>query len=188
MPVIFVARLEEISIQCSATSKISERTSGTPRTLVRGGCHVLLYPPKLFNLVFLYLSMFIELVIALIVGVLAGTFTGLFPGIHINHVAAGLLAMLGAGKFNSVSPTALVVFIVAMSITHTFADFIPSVFLGAPDEDTFLSVLPGHQLLTEGNGQEAVVLTLYGSLVALPITIVFSFIFVKFLPLVFDFI
>ncbi|MDO8460096.1 MAG: tripartite tricarboxylate transporter permease [Nanoarchaeota archaeon] len=130
--------------------------------------------------------MILELLIALIIGVIAGTFTGLFPGIHINLVAAGLLASVDS--FSGVPVMALVVFIVAMSITHTFIDFIPSILLGAPNEDTFLSVLPGHRLLQEGKGYEAIVLTLYGSLMALPILIVFTFIFIAFLPFVFNFV
>src|SRR3989304_1437469 len=105
--------------------------------------------------------MIFELFIALLCGVIAGTFTGLFPGIHINLIAALLLSSLSAlSKY--FSPLQLIIFIVAMSITHTFIDFIPSIFLGAPEEDTFLSILPGHQLLREGKGYEAVILTLYG--------------------------
>jgi len=119
-----------------------------------------------------------NLFLPLIVGVMLGCVTGLFPGLHINIVAAFLLASLSFGFLDRI---VLVVFIVAMAITHTFIDFIPSVFLGAPEEDSFLSVLPGHQLLMDGKGFEAVVLALYGSLIALPIILVFSFVFVYFL-------
>jgi len=131
--------------------------------------------------------MIFELIIALILGILAGTLTGLFPGIHINLVAAGLLALVGGAYFSGIAPIVLVVFIVSMAITHTFIDFIPSIFLGAPEEDSFLAVLPGHQLLREGKGYEAVVFTLFGSLAALPIVLIFSLLFVWLLPLIFDF-
>ncbi len=130
--------------------------------------------------------MILELILALLLGVLAGTFTGLFPGIHINLVAAGLLAAIG--YFSGVEALVLVVFIVAMSITHTFIDFIPSIFLGAPEEESFLAVLPGHKLLRKGEGYEAVILTLYGGLFALLVVLVFSFIFSLVLPWIFDFI
>ncbi|MFH1425341.1 MAG: tripartite tricarboxylate transporter permease [archaeon] len=132
--------------------------------------------------------MLLELLLALLIGVSAGTITGLFPGIHINLVAAGLLALTAGGFFLGVDAMVLVVFIVAMAVTHTFVDFIPSVYLGAPEEDSFLAVLPGHQLLREGKGHEAVVLTLYGSLVALPIILIFSLLFVGFLDVVYEFI
>jgi putative membrane protein len=72
-----------------------------------------------------------------------------------------------------------------MSITHTFLDFIPSIFLGAPEEDNFLSILPGHRMLIDGRGYEAVVITLYGSLTALAIILLFTPIFILFLPSLF---
>ncbi|MFH1289792.1 MAG: tripartite tricarboxylate transporter permease [Nanoarchaeota archaeon] len=131
--------------------------------------------------------MIIELILALLIGLIAGTLTGLFPGIHINLVAAGLLALLGGAYFSGIAPLVLVVFVVAMAVTHTFIDFIPSVFLGAPEEDSFLAVLPGHQLLREGKGYEAIVLTLYGGLMALPIIVAFTFIFIWFLPQIYYF-
>src|SRR3989344_2613407 len=100
--------------------------------------------------------MIIELVVALIVGILAGTFTGLFPGIHINLVSVFLVSASPA-LLQYTSPISLAVFITSMAITHSFLDFIPSIFLGAPDEDSFLSILPGHELLKKGGGHEAVV-------------------------------
>lgn len=72
-----------------------------------------------------------------------------------------------------------------MAITHTFMDFIPSIFLGAPDEDSFLSVLPGHKLLLRGRGYFAIIFTLYGSITALLIIILFTPIFLYFLPTIY---
>ena len=101
--------------------------------------------------------MILELILALIGGLIAGTFTGLIPGIHINLVSAWLLAIIASGFFDFVSPIVFVVFICAMTTTHTFIDFIPSIYLGAPDDESYLSVLPGHQLLMDGKGHEATV-------------------------------
>ena len=58
-----------------------------------------------------------------------------------------------------------------MSVTHTFLDTIPSIFLGAPDSDTALGVLPGHRYLLQGLGLTAVKLTLIGSFGALLLSI-----------------
>ncbi|MEM4271498.1 MAG: tripartite tricarboxylate transporter permease [Candidatus Pacearchaeota archaeon] len=130
--------------------------------------------------------MLIELFIALLIGIIAGTFTGLFPGIHINLVAAFLIACFPL--LSSFLPLiALAVFVISMSITHTFIDFIPSIFLGAPEEDSFLSVLPGHRMLLEGKAYEAFVITLYGSLTALAIVLIFTPLFILFLSSVFNF-
>ncbi len=110
--------------------------------------------------------MLIEILIFLLLGIIAGTITGLFPGVHINLVGAALVS-LSATLFFSLNPVYLAVFIISMAMTHTFLDFIPSVFLGCPDTDTSLSVLPGHELLKEGKGCEAVALTAYGGIMAI---------------------
>ena len=114
--------------------------------------------------------MFFEIITAVICGVCAGIITGLIPGIHINLVSLILLSLSGY-FLGFTSPIVLACFIIAMSITHTFLDSIPSIFLGAPDADTALAVLPGHQLLLEGRGYEAVKLTVIGSLCCLILVI-----------------
>jgi putative membrane protein len=63
------------------------------------------------------------------------------------------------------------VFIISMAIAHTFLNVLPAIFLGAPDADTALGVLPGHRLLLKGMGYEAVKLTVLGSLLSLILAI-----------------
>ena len=125
--------------------------------------------------------MLLEIFIALLIGILAGTITGLFPGIHINLVAL-MLFIYSSWLLGFTSPIILAVFIVAMSITHVFLDFIPSIFLGAPEEATALSVLPGHSLLMEGRGYEAVRLTALGGFVGLVLLILLTPLFIWLLP------
>jgi len=104
----------------------------------------------------------INLLIALVIGCCAGVFTGLAPGIHTNTVAA--LVLVGLPFLTKwFSPLALGVLLVSMVVMHGFVDFIPSIFLGAPDDaETALSVLPGHKMLLEGKGYEALKLTIIG--------------------------
>src|SRR3989338_6902751 len=127
--------------------------------------------------------MLLEISITILIGILAGTITGLLPGIHINLVAA-LLISISAFFLGFTSPIILIIFIVSMSITHTFVDFIPSVFLGAPEEDTILSILPGHEMLKQGRGYEAVYLATVGSFSAVLIILVISpvFLIIFFIP------
>src|SRR3989338_9071935 len=108
--------------------------------------------------------MLLEIIIPLLLGIVAGTFTGLTPGVHINLVAVLLLTL--STKIN-LPIFSIVVFIISMATTHTFLDFIPSVFLGAPDPSTVLTVLPGHRYLIKGKGFEAVMLSIYGSITGL---------------------
>jgi putative membrane protein len=120
-----------------------------------------------------------QLLIALFIGIFFGTITGLLPGIHTNLIA---IILLGASPFLLIylTPLALIIFIASMAITHTFVDFIPSIYLGAPDEDTVLSIMPGHKFLLKGRGHEAILLTLTGSAVAIIILIFITPIFIQF--------
>lgn len=131
--------------------------------------------------------MIFYLILALLLGTLFGTITGLIPGIHINLIAIILLTL--SPMLLTLTPLlTLIIFMTSMAITHTFIDYIPSIFLGAPDEDSFLSVLPGHQLLLKGHAYAGIILTLYGSISALLIIIIFTPIFIYLLPIFYPYI
>lgn len=117
--------------------------------------------------------MLAEIILSIILGVAAGTITGLIPGIHINLIGAFLIS-LSTGILLKINPIFLTIFITAMAIAHTFIDFIPSLFLGCPDTDTELSVLPGHKLLVQGKGYEGILLTAYGGIAAIIILTIVS--------------
>ncbi len=106
-------------------------------------------------------------------GVGVGVVAGLLPGIHPNTFIAGMLAIL-SWLLSIASPVALAIFIVACVIANSFVSFIPSVFIGAPDAETALSVLPGHRLMLEGRGYEAVWLTVAGGIGVIVLSIVFA--------------
>lgn len=110
-----------------------------------------------------------------ILGILAGSLTGLSPGLHVNNVAAFVLATHSAwtGLLAALLPEVsadpatsgllLSCFLLAAAGSHAVFDFIPSVFLGAPTEDTALATLPGHRLLVAGQGAKAVALAARGA-------------------------
>jgi putative membrane protein len=106
----------------------------------------------------------LEFLALAILGCLLGVITGLTPGLHVNTIA-----IIGLSVFPtlSMSPLEFAVVMVGMAITHTFLDFIPAIFLGVPEEETALSILPTHQLLLRGRALEAVKLTALGSLFGL---------------------
>ncbi|MFT4261251.1 MAG: tripartite tricarboxylate transporter permease [Candidatus Woesearchaeota archaeon] len=110
--------------------------------------------------------MFLEILLAILLGVVAGCFTGLIPGIHTNLIAVMLVSIANL-VLEIVSINSLIAFIIAMSITHSFTNTIPSIYLGAPEPSTALNVLPGHKLLMDGEGLNAVKLTLLGSMMGL---------------------
>ena len=125
-----------------------------------------------------------DLILACIIGVLCGVVTGLIPGIHVNTVGAFIFAS-SPFLLASYSPEVLCVFLISMAISHALLEFIPSMFLGVPEEGTALSVLPGHQLLLEGRGKDAVRLAAAGGFGAILITVILLPIFIMVLPAVY---
>lgn len=111
----------------------------------------------------------LDYIILTTVGCFLGTITGLTPGLHVNTVAVIGLALF---PYLSITPLQFAVVMVAMAVTHSFLDFIPAIFLGAPEEETALSVLPAHRLLLEGRALDAVKLTALGSLLGLGFAII----------------
>ena len=112
------------------------------------------------------------------IGILVGTISGIIPGVHANTLA-GVLLSFQAVLLSFFGPVALAGAMFAALITHTFVDAIPSTFLGIPDADTSLAVLPAHALCLEGNGEEAVRIAALGSacamVIAVPLSIVCFF-------------
>lgn len=121
--------------------------------------------------------MFIEIIAAVLLGILSGIITGLIPGIHVNLIA---LLVLSVSPFllQLVSPVVVGVYIISLALTHTFLDSLPSIYLGAPDEAQALNVLPGHRLLNRGEGHNAIVYTVIGSLGCLLLGIVLFPVFI----------
>jgi len=154
-------------IALASQERLTENQVGTPTFpcgFKRFGPLTVRVPPTPHNII--HTNMFLQLLLAILCGILAGIFTGLIPGIHINLISLILLS-LSPILLQYTNPITLCCFIIAMSVTHTFLDAVPSVFLGAPDADQALNVLPGHKLLLEGKGFEAVKLTVIGSLLSL---------------------
>lgn len=119
--------------------------------------------------------MFFEIILFVAAGVIVGTFTGLIPGIHVNMIAAFVL-----GFSLTEYPLFLGAFLISLGVTHSFVDFIPSIYLGAPDPSTALAVLPGHKYLLRGHAHMAIFLSVVGGVVAI-------FLLLLFLPVIFAF-
>ena len=114
----------------------------------------------------------IEYLFLALIGCGLGIVTGIIPGLHVNTVA-----VIGFGTYASLglSPLGFVVILTALSITHAFLDYLPAIFLGAPQEDTALSVLPAHRMFMQGRALEAVKLTATGSLLGLTVGLLLFF-------------
>ena len=84
--------------------------------------------------------------------------TGLTPGLHVNTIAFLLPLFFGSAS------APIVTLIVSMAVAHSFFDFLPSIALGAPDSESYLSILPGHRYLLKGQAYKALILTIAGGM------------------------
>lgn len=105
-----------------------------------------------------------------VTGSFIGIITGLIPGLHTNNVALISLAIFSMSDKMGLY---FCILIVSSAISHTFLDIIPSTFIGAPEEDTALVVLPAHSMLLEGRGYEVIRISAMASLMS----IAFCFLF-----------
>jgi len=106
--------------------------------------------------------MFLSLLIFMFFGISLGVVTGLIPGLHPNTLFIIILSF--SGFVASFPAPCILVFIISAALCNTFTNFIPSILFGAPEPGSCLSVLPGHRLLMQGNGYEAVFLTVAGGI------------------------
>lgn len=107
-----------------------------------------------------------------IMGAAIGSFSGLIPGIHINTLAALMLAFHNDLERiveyvvpEGYAPMMLACCILSAAVVHSATDFVPSVFFGVPDADNVLNILPGHRMLLDGHAMTAVRCAAIGSLV-----------------------
>jgi putative membrane protein len=121
--------------------------------------------------------MFVEIIIVIILGIFIGIITGITPGLHVNLVATTLFS-LSPILLQYFNPLSLAVFIIALSVVHSFLDTIPSVYLGAPENENALSVLPGQKMLLKGQGHQAVKITTLGTYIGMIVAILLIPIFI----------
>ncbi|SFC33596.1 putative membrane protein [Halobiforma haloterrestris] len=96
-------------------------------------------------------------------GAALGCCSGLVPGLHANN-----FAFLLAGVAPSVPGPPLFVgsAMLAAGVVHTFLNAVPAMALGVPDAEMAVTALPGHRMVLEGRGYEAIRLSALGSVLA----------------------
>lgn len=125
----------------------------------------------------------IEQITAVVLGTLIGLFSGLIPGMHINTL---IVFILGFSHATQIDFFSISLFILAAAISQSFSGFVPSIFLGAPDDDTALAIAPGHSLLIEGKGYEALLFSVYGGLFGIVFLLVLSPLLFRALPGIYE--
>lgn len=126
----------------------------------------------------------LEILAIIFLGVLTGVLTGLTPGIHPNTVIFTSMPVYFGFDLEFWIYAS---FISGISVSHTFHDFIPSIFLGVPDPASALSALPGQKMALQGRGIEAFNYTVYGGIYAMLCAVVFSAVLYFTLPGIYGF-
>jgi putative membrane protein len=104
-----------------------------------------------------------------LLGVALGTCSGLTPGLHANNFALLLASVVPVLPGPTV---ALGAAMLAAGVVHTFLDVVPALALGVPDPATAAVTLPGHRLVLDGRGREALRLSALGSGLAVVVALV----------------
>lgn len=127
--------------------------------------------------------MFLEILLFVFLGIAFGIVTGLIPGLHPNTIFTLIFSL--AFLFTGLPVQLILAFVVSLAVSNTFFDFIPTILFGAPEEDSVLSVLPGHKLLLKGRGYEAIFLVTMGGLGVMLLTVFSLPALFFFLPLIY---
>lgn len=106
----------------------------------------------------------LTLILSATAGLITGVMTGLIPGIHPNTVIFTSLPLYLA---SGTGLTVYAVFITALSVVHTFHDFLPAIFISSPDAESALTVIDGRSAVEQGKGLEIFQYTAYGALTSL---------------------
>jgi putative membrane protein len=96
-------------------------------------------------------------------GIALGAASGLTPGLHANNFA---LALASVAPLLPGPPQHVGAAMLAAGVVHTFLDVIPALALGVPDPAMAATALPGHRLVLQGRGREALRLSALGSALA----------------------
>ncbi|MFH1306971.1 MAG: tripartite tricarboxylate transporter permease [Candidatus Micrarchaeota archaeon] len=119
--------------------------------------------------------------LVLIGALVLGIFSGILPGLHPNSIGAILIDIFGN---NEILP---IVLILILGV-HSALAFLPSIFLGIPEGQTQIALLPGQRMFREGRGVEAAVVCAISVLVATVVSIIsIPFIFPH-IPAIFEFV
>lgn len=102
-------------------------------------------------------------------GFLFGALSGLVPALHNNTLTEVLLSL-----HLPLEPHLIAIFIIAMAGARVVFEFVPSIFLFVPDENTVLSVLPGQRMLMEGKGLRALRVTACSALLSLALSVMLA--------------
>ncbi|MCU4742126.1 tripartite tricarboxylate transporter permease [Natronoglomus mannanivorans] len=104
----------------------------------------------------------------ILAGAALGSISGLVPGLHANNFA---LVLAGVAPSVPAPPLLVGIAMLAAGVVHTFLNAVPAMALGVPDAEMAVTALPGHRMVLEGRGYEAIRLSALGSILAVLVAV-----------------
>ena len=99
-----------------------------------------------------------------LLGILSGIITGITPGIHPNTV---IFTSMPVYLSSSISQGVYISYMTGLSVSHTFHDFLPAIFISTPDAEAALSSIAAPEMVKNGKGLEAFYASVRGGMQAL---------------------
>ncbi|MBS3052196.1 MAG: tripartite tricarboxylate transporter permease [Candidatus Aenigmarchaeota archaeon] len=126
----------------------------------------------------------LDILLFSLLGIFVGIAVGLLPGIHPNQIYIILVSILPLLSF--LSEWDLIAFVLSISISNVISNYIPTIFFSIPDSNTAINVLPGHKMVLEGRGLEALYISLISGILTLLISTLLLPIFLILIPFLYD--
>ena len=127
----------------------------------------------------------IDTIIFTLIGIILGVIAGILPGIHTNQFFVLIVSLLPLlSRFPS---SAILGLIVATAVSNIFLNYIPSIFFSVPDPSTVINVLPGHRMVLEGKGLDALFISLTGAFATLVVCVFTLPILLYLIPILHEF-
>ncbi len=115
-----------------------------------------------------------------------GIIAGILPGIHPNQFFVLVVSFI---PFLSGFPTeAILALIINIMISDTLLNYIPAIFFSVPDPSTVINILPGHRMVLEGKGMEALFISLVGAFFTVLGCVITLPILLWFIPILHEFV
>jgi len=121
-----------------------------------------------------------------LIGIILGVIAGILPGIHPNQFFVLVVSFI---PFLSQFPTeAILALVINIMVSNILLNYIPAIFFSVPDPSTVINILPGHRMVLEGKGMDALFISLAGAFLTLIACIITLPVLLWFIPILNSFV
>jgi len=127
----------------------------------------------------------LDTIFFIFIGLIFGLIAGILPGIHPNQIYVALMSLLPL--LSDIEPNAILALILSTAMANTLSNYLPAIFFSVPDPNTVINVLPGHRMVLDGKGMDALFISLVGAFLTLVVCLVSLPLLLYLIPIVHEF-